>query len=73
MYVAEILRNEGLNAFTTLDVAFVSPAVLASSTSSCSATRRSAPAQVTSLTGWVNGGGTSSRCARTSSSPGCSG
>ena len=28
-YVGEILRNEGLQAFTTIDVAFVSPALLA--------------------------------------------
>ena len=28
-YLPEILRNEGLNAFTTIDVAFVSPALLA--------------------------------------------
>ena len=28
-YIGEILRNEGLQAFTTIDVAFVSPALLA--------------------------------------------
>ncbi len=27
-YLGEILRNEGLNAFTTIDVAFVTPALL---------------------------------------------
>ncbi len=27
-YIGEILQNEGLNAFTTIDVAFLSPAVL---------------------------------------------
>ena len=28
-YMGEVLRAEGLNAFTTIDVAFLSPALLA--------------------------------------------
>ncbi len=56
-YVGEILRNEGLQAFTTIDVAFVSPALLAQFDVVILGDTPLSPAQVTSLTGWVNGGG----------------
>ena len=50
-------RNEGLNAFTTIDVAFLSPALLAQFDVVILGETPLSPAQVTSLTGWVNGGG----------------
>ena len=56
-YVGEILRNEGLHAFTTIDVAFVSPALLAQFDVVILGDTALTPAQVTTLTGWVNGGG----------------
>ena len=56
-YLGEILRNEGLNAFTTIDVAFVSPALLAQFDVVVLGETPLTPAQVTALTGWVNGGG----------------
>jgi hypothetical protein len=56
-YLGEILRNEGLDAFTTIDVAFVSPALLAQFDVVVLGDTPLSPAQVTSLTGWVNGGG----------------
>ena len=56
-YVGEILRNEGLQAFTTIDVAFVSPALLAQFDVVILGNTALNPAQVTTLTGWVNGGG----------------
>jgi hypothetical protein len=56
-YLAEILRNEGLNAFTTMDVAFISPTILSGfDVVLLGETPLSAP-QVSTLTGWVNGGG----------------
>ena len=56
-YLGEILRNEGLHAFTTIDVAFVSPALLAQFDVVVLGDTPLSPAQVTTLTGWVNGGG----------------
>ena len=56
-YIGEILRNEGLQAFTTIDVAFVSPALLAQFNVVILGNTTLSPAQVTTLTGWVNGGG----------------
>ena len=56
-YVGEILRNEGLNAFTTIDVAFLSPALLSGFDVVLLGEAPLTPAQVTTLTGWVNGGG----------------
>ena len=56
-YLGEILRSEGLNAFTTIDVAFVSPALLAQFDVVVLGNTALSAAQVTTLTGWVNGGG----------------
>ena len=57
LYLGEILRNEGLNAFTTIDVAFVSPALLAQFDVVVLGETPLNAAQVTTLTDWVNGGG----------------
>jgi hypothetical protein len=57
IYLAEILRNEGLNSFTTIDVSFLSPALLSGfdvvllGDTSLNAT------QVSTLTSWVDAGG----------------
>ncbi len=56
-YMGEILQNEGLNAYTTLDVAFLSPAVLSGFDVVVLGDTALSPAQVTTLTGWVEGGG----------------
>ncbi|NUT54739.1 MAG: hypothetical protein HOQ03_01980, partial [Thermoleophilia bacterium] len=56
-YLGELLANEGLNAYTTIDVAFVSPALLAQFDVVVLGETTLSPAQVTALTGWVNGGG----------------
>ena len=57
MYLGEILRNEGLNAFTTLDVAFISPALLAQFDVVVLGETALSAAQESTLTGWVDGGG----------------
>jgi hypothetical protein len=57
MYLGEILRAEGLNAFTTIDVSFVSPALLAQFDVVVLGNTPLNAAQVSALTGWVNGGG----------------
>jgi fibronectin type 3 domain-containing protein len=56
-YLGEILRNEGLDAFTTIDVAFLSPALLAQFDVVLLGETALSPAQVTALSGWVTGGG----------------
>jgi fibronectin type 3 domain-containing protein len=56
-YLGEILRNEGLNAFTTVDVAFVSPALLAQFDVVLLGETQLSAAQVSALSGWVTGGG----------------
>ena len=56
-YLAEILRNEGLNAFTTIDVAFISPALLSGFDVVLLGEVPLSASQVSTLTGWVNGGG----------------
>jgi fibronectin type 3 domain-containing protein len=57
LYLGEILRAEGLNAFTTIDVAFVSPALLAQFDVVVLGNVTLTSAQVTALTGWVSNGG----------------
>jgi len=57
LYLGEILRNEGLDAFTTIDVAFLTPALLSGFDVVILGDTALTPAQVTALTGWVNGGG----------------
>ena len=56
-YLGEILRNEGLNAFTTIDVAFLSPALLTGFDVVLLGEGTLNASQVSTLTGWVNGGG----------------
>jgi hypothetical protein len=57
LYLGEILRAEGLNAFTTIDVAFVSPALLAQFDVVVLGNVTLTSAQVSALTGWVTNGG----------------
>ena len=53
LYVGEILRAEGLNAFTTIDVAFLSPALLSGFDVVVLGDTALSAAQVSTLTGWV--------------------
>ena len=57
MYLGEILRNEGLDAFTTLDVSLVSPSVLSGFDVVLLGDTPLNATQVSTLTGWVNSGG----------------
>ena len=57
MYLTEILRNEGLNAFTTTDVSLLSPALLSAFDVVVLGEANLSAPQVTTLTGWVNAGG----------------
>ena len=57
LYLGEILRNEGLNAFTTLDVSQMSAAVLNNFRVVILAETSLSTGQVTTLTNWVNAGG----------------
>jgi hypothetical protein len=56
-YLTEILQNEGLNAFATMDVAFISPAILSGFDVVVLGEMPLSASQVSTLTGWVNGGG----------------
>jgi hypothetical protein len=56
-YYAEILRNEGLNEFTTKDISTVTAATLAGHDVAILGDMALTPAQVQMLTGWVNTGG----------------
>ncbi len=56
-YAGEILRNEGVNAFTTVDVAFLSASLLSSFDVVVLGEAPLTSLQVTALTNWVNGGG----------------
>ncbi len=57
LYATEILRAEGLNDFTTLDISLVSPFVLSYYNVAILGDTTLTPTQVTTLTNWVNGGG----------------
>ena len=57
MYLTEILRNEGLNEFTTVDVAFLSPALLSQFDVVILGDTAVNATQISTLTGWVNAGG----------------
>ena len=57
MYLGEILRNEGLDAFTTLDVSLLSPTLLSQFHVVVLGDAVLNATQVSTLTGWVNGGG----------------
>jgi Domain of unknown function (DUF4082)/Bacterial Ig-like domain/Bacterial Ig domain/Purple acid Phosphatase, N-terminal domain len=56
-YYAEILRNEGLNEFSTKDISTVTPAVLSGYDVVVLGEMSLTAAQVTMLTDWVNAGG----------------
>ena len=56
-YYAEILRNEGLNAFATLDISQVSASTLGSYDLVVLGEMTLSPAQVTMFTTWVTAGG----------------
>jgi len=56
-YLGEILRYEGLDAFTTVDVSFLSPALLSGFDVVLLGDMPLSSAQVSALTGWVNAGG----------------
>ena len=56
-YIGEILQNEGLNGFATIDVSFLSPALLAQFDVVLLGNAGLSTTQVTTLTNWVTGGG----------------
>jgi hypothetical protein len=56
-YYAELLRAEGLNAFTTADISTVTPVLLASHDVALLGEMPLTAAQVTVFSNWVNGGG----------------
>ena len=57
MYLSEILRNEGLNGFTTIDLALISPAFLANFDVVVLGEAPLSPTQVSTLSDWVTAGG----------------
>ncbi len=57
MYLTEILRNEGLDAFTTLDRSLLAPAVLSNFDVVLLGDTSLSASQVTTLSNWVSGGG----------------
>ena len=57
IYYAEILRNEGVNAFATLDISQVTAATLGSYDVVILGEMPLSAAQVSMFTAWVNGGG----------------
>jgi Concanavalin A-like lectin/glucanases superfamily/Bacterial Ig-like domain/Bacterial Ig domain len=56
-YLGEILNAEGLNLFTTIDVAFLSPALLSGFDTVVLGETPITPAQASTLSGWVSSGG----------------
>jgi hypothetical protein len=56
-YVGEILRNEGLNAFTTIDASFLSPSLLIGFDVVILGNTPLNALQVTTLSNWVTAGG----------------
>ena len=56
-YTSEILRAEGLDAFTTLDASLLAPAVLGNFDVVLLGDIALSAGQVTTLSNWVNGGG----------------
>ena len=56
-YLSEILRNEGLDEFTTLDASLLSSTVLSNFDIALLGDTALNASQVTTLTNWVNGGG----------------
>ena len=72
-YYAEILRAEGLNAFTATDVSLLTSGLLSNYDVVVLGEVPLTAAQVTALTDWVRPEEISSQCGQTSSSLGCSG
>ena len=68
LYTSQMLKAEGLNEFTSIDVSLLSPNFLAPFSVIVLGDTALTPTQVTTLTNWVNAGGSSSRSIRTSSS-----
>ena len=56
-YLTEILRNEGVNAFTTLDASLIAPAALTNFDVVVLGNVSLTAGQVATLSSWVNGGG----------------
>ncbi len=56
-YATEMLKAEGLNEFSSIDVSLVSPGVLSFYDVAILGDTTLTPDQVTTLTNWVNGGG----------------
>jgi len=56
-YLTEILRNEGVDAFTTLDASLLSPTVLGNFDVVLLGDMTLTPTQASTLSTWVNGGG----------------
>jgi hypothetical protein len=56
-YLTEILRNEGLNEFTTIDAGFLSSSLLSNFDIVLLGQTTLTASQVSTLTTWVNGGG----------------
>jgi hypothetical protein len=56
-YLGEILRTEGVNAFTSIDVSLISPSLLSNFDIVVLGDTPLTPSQVTMLTNWVNAGG----------------
>jgi chitodextrinase len=57
-YLGEILRTEGLNEFTSIDISLVSPSLLSHENVVVLGDMTLSATQVTMLTSWVNAGGT---------------
>ena len=56
-YVGQILQAEGLNGFTSVDIASLSPSLLSSFSVVVLGETPLTPTDVSTLTSWVNGGG----------------
>jgi len=57
MYLGEVLRNEGVDAFTTIDASLISPTLLSGFDVVLLGDTSLNASQVSALSGWVNGGG----------------
>ena len=58
LYTGQMLKAEGLNEFTSIDVSLLSPSFLAPFSVIVLGDTALTPTQVTTLTNWVNAGGT---------------
>jgi hypothetical protein len=57
LYLGEILRNEGVSSFATIDITFITPALLSRFDVVLLGEMTLTPAQVSTLSGWVSAGG----------------